>query len=688
MAPTRIPTGRTGRIFALITALSLALIGVGAGAPAVATIPPGGPPSGAPLTNVAHLTFLLAPVPLLPVAGHTTYLMDKQPTAQAPWVYANWNGDGTYTRVGGGSLDPATGHYGQGAFDSDDIARAAVVYLRHWQQTGSLTSKEHAFQVLRSLTYLQTSSGPNAGNVVLWQQSDGTLNPSAIPSELPDPSDSAESYWLARTIWALGEGYAAFRGTDPAFASFLQARLRLAIDSLNRQSLARYGSYDLADGVQVPAWLITGGADASAEAVLGLSAYVRADPSDHLVSSALSRLAEGVAAMSSGSLGHWPFGAILPWNKSQTFWHAWGGMAPAAVSLASGVLRRPDLVQAAVLDAAQFTPQLLAAGGPDNLWGPTPAEAQIAYGADCRLEGLVATARNAAGLLDVAAVAAGWFFGANRSGLPTYDPGTGTAIDGIEADGRVNKNSGAESTIHTLLAMLTLDANPRVRAAALAISHTVSIDGLTVVQAESGTVVGGSVVTPASAWTGEALWSGGAYVALAAGGTLRIPVPASSQPRNVYPVVNQSEAPAGFSSWTSGRARLGTTPNGGAAPQGITDAPGKLLPFSLARPLPAGADVVVATSTGAAALDALLIQPLLSSVVVSGSGGELTMYVSASPHSTTRTVDVPRGFVLEQRAFDSSGRPLAVPRDRSSVGPGNQVTVAAGGFTFARIVRR
>ena len=42
-------------------------------------------------------------------------------------------------------------------------------------------------------------------------QPDGTLNPSPTPVELPDPSDSGESYWLARTIWALGEGYAAFR---------------------------------------------------------------------------------------------------------------------------------------------------------------------------------------------------------------------------------------------------------------------------------------------------------------------------------------------------------------------------------------------------------------------------------------------------------------------------------------------
>jgi len=66
-------------------------------------------------------------------------------------------------------------------------------------------------------------------------------------------------------------------------------------------------------------------------------------------------------------------------------------------------------------DMAQFTPQLLAAGGPVNQWTPTPNDSQIAYGVDCRVEGLVATAKaaHAPGLLHVAAVTAAWFFGAN-----------------------------------------------------------------------------------------------------------------------------------------------------------------------------------------------------------------------------------------------------------------------------------
>ena len=137
---------------------------------------------------------------------------------------------------------------------------------------------------------MQTSAGPNAGNVVLWMQPDGTLNPSPTPVELPDPSDSDESYWLARTIWALGEGYADFRDADPTFAAFLKDRLDLSIAALQRQTLSRYGSYLQIDGRTTPAWLVVDGADASAEAVLGLAAYVEAGgPGDgrHRVAPAL-----------------------------------------------------------------------------------------------------------------------------------------------------------------------------------------------------------------------------------------------------------------------------------------------------------------------------------------------------------------------------------------------------------------
>lgn len=268
-----------------------------------------------------------------------------------------------------------------------------------------------------------------------------------------------------------------------------------------------------------------------------------------------------------------------------------------------------------------------------------------------------------------------------------YDRATGRAIDGIDPGGKVNLNSGAESTIHTLLAMLTLDANPALKAKALGINKTATVNGLGVVEAESGTFTGGSLVTLPDAWTGESLWSGSAYVALNAGGRLTVPVQPSDQARNVYPIVNQGVAPSGSTFWTAGRAQLGSTPNGGAGTQGITDAPGKLSPLSLQLTLPAGATSVVGTTNGAASVDALLIQPLISTVTVTGPAGDSTLYISSATATSTRTIDVPKGFVLQQRVFDSRGRPFAVAGDRIVSGHSSRVTIAAGGFTLVKLVR-
>ncbi|HEY7815444.1 MAG TPA: hypothetical protein VIC62_19510, partial [Nakamurella sp.] len=261
-----------------------------------------------PLTNLAHLDFLTDRVAVTDTAAHSTYQLAADPTVGVLWVYANAAPGGTFTRVGGGSYDAATNTYAQGAFDTDDIARAAVVYLRQWQATGDENAKDQAYQLLRGLTYLQTRTGPKAGEVVLWMQPDGTVNPSPIQPDSPNPSDSDASYWLARTLWALGEGYAAFRHADPDFAAFLKTRMNLSVAALQRDVLGRYGTDQIIHGVRVPDWLIVNGADASSEATLGLSAYLQAtgDPSAR---TALRELADGIAQMSAGTTTSWPYRA-------------------------------------------------------------------------------------------------------------------------------------------------------------------------------------------------------------------------------------------------------------------------------------------------------------------------------------------------------------------------------------------
>lgn len=647
--------------------------------------------AAAPVTNLSHLTFLLDSVPLLPVAGHTTYQEASQPTAQAPWVYANSEGDGAYQRVGGGNIiDASKGWYAQGAFDADDIARSAVVYLRDWAQNKTASSEQHAYELLRELTYLQDSSGPDAGNIVLWQQSDGTLNPSPTPADSPNPSDSAESYWLGRTLWALGEGYTDFQHTDPSFAAFLQQRMDLALTALDRQSLAEFGQYVQVNGAKVPAWLLTGSAGATAEAVLGLSAYVTADPHDTAARTALTDYADGIAAMASGGTGVWPFGAILPEENSRTYWHAWSALAPAALAEAATSLHRPDLTGVAVTAAAQFTAQLLASGGPDNALEPTPGDtSQIAYGADSLVESLLDTADEThdTGLDALAAVAAAWYFGANPANQPAYDPSTGDCIDGISPTGVINANCGAESTIHTELSMLELDAHPAVKALAETLTSTTAVDGMQTLAAAAGTLTGSaSVATPSAQWTGSASFFDNSYVDAAAGATITIPIPAGMGAVNVYPVVNRRQGNEGSTSWTvtgpnangaAGTTSLGSTANGGVGAQGIAPTSTELVPMSLGRPAPAGATTLTARVTsGDAQINAVILQPVVSSLTMTGPSGPYTLYVNGSAQHQKATDDGASGTATVAE-YSATGKLIWT----GHIAGGGTVPLAPAGFS-------
>lgn len=682
------------RISIVMASLALTLTGLQARHPSSATavesaVQTNAAQAPAPaLTNLAHLDWLGDTVHPPEQAGHTTYHLATEPDLGVLWTYAEPK-NGVLTRVGGGAYHPATNTWGQGAFNADDVARAAVVYIRHWAATGSPSSRDAAYEMLRGLTYLQTASGANAGNVVLWMQPDGTLNPSADPVELPDPSDSDASYWVARTIWALGEGYQAFAASnDPAdarFATFLRDRLELSIDAVDREVLDQYGQLMSIDGRPTPSWLIADGADASAEAVLGLSAYVEAGGSQ-AGRTTLRQLADGIAMLSAGTTRTWPHGAVYPWALSRSVWHAWGSQMPAALARASQALDAGSYLAPALRDSAGFTPWMLTSGGPDNGRLPTRLDqSQIAYGADSRVQSLLATsdATGKVGLRRLAGMQAAWFFGANASGAPAYDPSTGRTVDGISGDGRVNTNSGAESTIHGLLTMLALDANPDVARAARVATIAERV-GTTTVQAEDATTTGaGRVVTLDERWTGESLFGGTGFLALGDGATASLSVPAADVDRLVMPVVDLMPDSTAVTTWSTRSQQLGRVTSGDIGPQGASPARGALLPVTLPGTLTKHASVlrIGASAMGGdeARLDAVMLEPLVSRFVLTGAGHSTALLRSADSRVAHTVVRSPGGSPAVVEVYDSSARLLSRSRTPATT---VHVTVAPGGFTI------
>ena len=368
---------------------------------------------------------------------HTTYRLGGSPPIGVLWTYAeDRDGDGDYTHVGGGTYDPDDRHLGPGRLQrrrrQPRRRRLPAALARHRLDR---PAGDAAYEMLRGLTYLQTASGQNAGNVVLWMQPDGTLNPSA------EPDGAARPVRQRRVLLAGPHDLGARRGLRglPGRATrrsprFLRNRLELAVDAVDRQVLDRYGDHLDIDGQPAPAWLIADGADASAEAVLGLSAYVAAGGSA-AARTALSRLSEGIAELRGGDARHWPMGAdpalgAVPLGLARLGRHDAGRPGPRLARArrprppprrpsatrspsTPGCSRRADPTTAACPPAATPPRSPTAPTRGSSRWSPPPRSP-----AGTRLEASPGSS-------------AAWFFGANPAGEAMYDPATGRTFDGI-----------------------------------------------------------------------------------------------------------------------------------------------------------------------------------------------------------------------------------------------------------------
>ncbi|MDQ6670380.1 MAG: hypothetical protein M3069_06455 [Chloroflexota bacterium] len=650
------------------------------------------------IVNLAHLDFLHAtvPDPITPPAGHGT--TDPGVPIDTWWVYANANlADGTYTPTGGGNYDVATRTYGQGAFDTDDVARAAVVYLIHHRYYRDQHSLRMARGALRFVMYMQTTTGPNAGNFVLWMQPDGTLNLTPSPPDSPNPADAGPSYWLARSLWALGEGYATFRSADPAFASALRARMELGMAKLDQELVGpNANQYYTLHGYRTPRWFIADGADASSEALLGLSAYYAATHSPEAEKLATA-FGNGIARFQLGSARDWPWQALLPWARSVSEWHAWGAHMSMGLSSGAQALGQTSWLAAAERDANLFETHQLVSFGPVNGLLPAPDDtSQIAYGAETTANGLLSVGRATGKRVyrELGGIAATWFFGNNSANAIMYQQHSGVVYDGINADGSVNHNSGAESTIEGLLAIMSV-ANDPVARTYLSYDRVAAQTSYQKVEAESGVLTGSArVVKPASAWTGEAQWSNAAYVDMLPGGQVSLPVNATTSGQYaVYLVFDKQTVPSnsvGVRVSVDG-VLAGTDDEGGAGAQG--DSPNSdylwINTVVVPRPLTAGSHTVTLAYLGdgatSARIDAILLQPLIENkVLTDAEHNALAVYKSLSPFDSSGAL--PQGEQSADwkvRTYNRNG--VLVEASSVRVGPNStgRVPVVAYGYTLA-----
>jgi len=229
--------------------------------------------------------------------------------------------------------------------------------------------------------------------------------------------------------------------------------------------LARYGHRTTIGGRSYPLWLLQEhAADATSELLLGLNEFLQAEENPE-IEAAAQQLAEGLLAMQLEDTALYA-GAFLSWPG---LWHAWGNAQSQALAAVGKTLGKTHLVAAAQREARQFLPRLLVDGWlrefrVDAMSDPVHFP-QIAYDVRCVTLGLlnVAEATGDTSFAVLAGLAASWLLGNNAAGIPMYDPATGRCYDGIEGPHKVNRNSGAESTVEALATLTEVLGHPVAR---------------------------------------------------------------------------------------------------------------------------------------------------------------------------------------------------------------------------------
>ncbi len=166
--------------------------------------------------NFSHLQHLTETIPLN--GGH----------ADIVHVYANYP-DYRWLEA----ADAGT----EGVACVDDAARAAVLYLRHYELSRETESLIRAKALLRFVLKMQTGDG-EFYNFIYSDHAINTTGRTSVKSF---------GWWASRGVWSLGTGYRILRDSDPLFADTLRLALDRSLPRV-RDLLVNYGKCDTVAG--------------------------------------------------------------------------------------------------------------------------------------------------------------------------------------------------------------------------------------------------------------------------------------------------------------------------------------------------------------------------------------------------------------------------------------------------------
>jgi hypothetical protein len=398
-------------------------------------------PKDSSLVNREHLEYLYTPVTF--PSG-----------ARAAGVYI-------YADAPDYHLVPAKG---EGFTCVDDVARAALVYLRSPDIASDTAGQRKLYELISFVLEMHSDNG----YFYNFLFENGLINKSG------NTSVDGPNWWSWRALHTLTESVPFLQNANPALASKVESSVYKLVENIKRDFGSLPVNTKIANGLTVPEWLPEkSGTDQAALLVIGLINHHN-NTKDASVKPLVKRFSDGIQLMQQGDSLTAPYGAILSWENT---WHAYGSLQSYALLLAADFLHEDIYRDAGLSEIDHFYSRLLSNKLINSFEISKNNEStqvynekefdQIAYGISPMFFGALQayTVTHNDKYADMAGHFASWLLGANAGHVTMYDSKTGRCYDGLGSGGVVNKNSGVESTVEALLVLQQVEKNDLIKKA-------------------------------------------------------------------------------------------------------------------------------------------------------------------------------------------------------------------------------
>ncbi len=341
---------------------------------------------------------------------------------------------------------------GEGISCVDDVARASIAYLMHYEKNRDEHSLNQAKLLLKFILKMQADDG----GFYNFIYDDFSINKFGRTS-----NNDTFKWWACRALWAMGFAHNLFSKLNIEFefrdtlASRIEKALAKAVRTINKSDI-----YENFIAWKVPArgyWLLEDGSDASAEAVIGASLYYEISKSER-AKWVVEKLCKAISTYQFGDEDDFPFGMHPSFTPNLYIWHSWGSRQSYALLIAGKIFNRNDWIESARKEIDCFYKKMLLSIDLTDIKPYPERNDQINYGIAPIVQAFIelgnitgdTTYKMMGGLY------ASWWLGNNIANFPVYDQQTGRFYDAVKKDATVNLNAGAESVAEGLIGLQTV----------------------------------------------------------------------------------------------------------------------------------------------------------------------------------------------------------------------------------------